>query len=63
MADIRFLQDYGKFLAGHILTGKEGVDVDELFAKDIVAFVVPGEPKPKPAPKPKAAPKKAPAKK
>ena len=45
MPDIRFLYDHDEFKAGHVLTGEEDLDLDKLWAEDIIAFVVPGEPK------------------
>ena len=45
MTDIRFLYDHDEFKAGQVLTGEEDLDLDKLWAEDIIAFVVPGEPK------------------
>ncbi len=44
MPDIRFLYDHDEFKAGQVLTGEEDLDLDKLWAEDVIAFVVPGEP-------------------
>ncbi len=59
MPDIRFLYDHDEFKAGQVLTGEEDLDLDKLWAEDIIAFVVPGEPEEAVETVPEAKPKAA----